>query len=52
MHIDGFPSISAEMIIVGATEQDPATSCQAYIVKVAWPAAKLAQPFIKVNNKN
>lgn len=51
-HIDGFASISAETIIVGATEQDPATGRRADVVKAAWHAAELAQRLIKIDNKN
>lgn len=51
-HIDGFASVSAETIIVGATEQDPATGRRADVVKAAWHAAELAQRLIKVDNKN
>ncbi|GJJ08582.1 hypothetical protein Clacol_002801 [Clathrus columnatus] len=51
-HIDGFASISAETIIVGATEQEPATGRRADVVKAAWHAAELAMRLIKVDNKN
>lgn len=51
-HIDGFASISAETIVVGATDQDPTTGRRADVVKAAWHAAELAQRLIKVGNKN
>ncbi|KAF8532200.1 peptidase M24, structural domain-containing protein [Gautieria morchelliformis] len=51
-HIDGFASISAETVIVGATEQEPAAGRRADVVKAAWHAAELAQRLIKVDNKN
>ena len=51
-HIDGFASISAETVVVGATEQDPTTGRRADVVKAAWHAAELAQRLIKVDNKN
>lgn len=51
-HIDGFAAISAETIIVGATEQDPATGRHADAVKAAWHAAEAALRTVKVGNKN
>lgn len=51
-HIDGFASISAETIIVGASEQEPATGRRADVVKAAWHAAELAMRLVKVENKN
>ncbi|KAG6853973.1 hypothetical protein C0991_011835 [Blastosporella zonata] len=50
--IDGFASISAETIIVGATAASPATGRRADVVKAAWHAAELAMRTIKVGNKN
>lgn len=52
MQIDGFASISAETIIVGATEQEPATGRRADVVKAAWHAAELAMRLVRVDNKN
>lgn len=51
-HIDGFASISAETIIVGATSEEPATGRRADVVKAAWHAAELAMRLIKTENKN
>ncbi|KAG6856886.1 hypothetical protein H0H87_012466 [Tephrocybe sp. NHM501043] len=51
-HIDGFASISAETIVVGATAASPATGRRADVVKAAWHAAELAMRTIKVGNKN
>ncbi|KAG6910862.1 hypothetical protein DXG01_007179 [Tephrocybe rancida] len=51
-HIDGFASISAETIVVGATAESPATGRRADVVKAAWHAAELAMRTIKVGNKN
>ena len=51
-HIDGFASISAETLIVGATENEPATGRRADVVKAAWTAAELAMRALKVGNKN
>lgn len=51
-HIDGFASISAETIVVGATAANPATGRRADVVKAAWHAAEFAMRTIKVGNKN
>ncbi|KDQ14341.1 hypothetical protein BOTBODRAFT_55496 [Botryobasidium botryosum FD-172 SS1] len=51
-HIDGFAAISAETLIVGATESDPATGRQADVVKAAWHAAEAAMRLVKVGEKN
>jgi len=51
-HIDGFASVSAETLIVGATEQSPATGRRADVLKAAWHAAEIATRLIKVDNKN
>ena len=51
-HIDGFASVAAETIIVGATEQAPATGRRADVVKAAWTAAEAAMRLIKVGEKN
>jgi len=50
--IDGFAAISAETLIVGATENEPATGRQADVVKAAWHAAEAAMRLIKVGEKN
>ncbi|KAF9223769.1 proliferation-associated protein 1 [Gyrodon lividus] len=51
-HIDGFAAISAETIVVGASEQDPVTGRRADVVKAAWHAAEIAMRLVKVGNKN
>ncbi|EIM91081.1 proliferation-associated protein 1 [Stereum hirsutum FP-91666 SS1] len=51
-HIDGFASISAETIVVGASESEPVTGRQADVIKAAWHAAEAAMRLIKVGNKN
>ena len=51
-HIDGFASISAETIVVGASEQEPVTGRRADVIKAAYNAAELAMRLIKVGNKN
>ncbi|KAF8515415.1 proliferation-associated protein 1 [Hysterangium stoloniferum] len=51
-HIDGFASISAETIVVGASEQEPVTGRRADVIKAAYNAAELAMRLIKVDNKN
>ncbi|KAJ8597315.1 proliferation-associated protein 1 [Rhizopogon salebrosus TDB-379] len=51
-HIDGFAAISAETIVIGATEQEPVTGRQADVIKAAWHAAEVAMRLMKVGNKN
>ena len=51
-HIDGFAAISAETIVVGASEQDPVTGRRADVLKAAWHAAEAALRLVKVGNKN
>ncbi|KAG9314983.1 peptidase M24, structural domain-containing protein [Chiua virens] len=51
-HIDGFAVISAETIVVGASEQDPVTGRRADVLKAAWHAAEAALRVVKVGNKN
>ncbi|KIM33377.1 hypothetical protein M408DRAFT_19681 [Serendipita vermifera MAFF 305830] len=51
-HIDGFAATSAETLIVGATEDDPATGRAADAVKAAWTAAEAAMRYLKVGEKN
>ena len=51
-HIDGFAAISAETIVVGATENDPVTGKRADVLKAAYQAAELAMRLVKVGNKN
>lgn len=51
-HIDGFASVSAETLIVGATEENPATGRQADVVRAAWTAAEAAMRTVKAGNKN
>ncbi|TFK33246.1 peptidase M24, structural domain-containing protein [Crucibulum laeve] len=50
--IDGFASISAETIVVGATPENPVTGRRADVLKAAWHAAELAARTIKVGNRN
>ncbi|PVF98043.1 Creatinase/aminopeptidase [Serendipita vermifera] len=51
-HIDGYAATSAETLIVGATEDDPATGRAADAVKAAWTAAEAAMRYLKVGEKN
>ncbi|KAG1871917.1 peptidase M24, structural domain-containing protein [Suillus tomentosus] len=51
-HIDGFAAISAETIVVGASEQEPVTGRKADVIKAAWNAAEIAMRLVKVGNKN
>ncbi|TFK20708.1 proliferation-associated protein 1 [Coprinopsis marcescibilis] len=51
-HIDGFASISAETIVVGADSSNPVTGRRADVIKAAWTAAEAAMRTVKVGNKN
>jgi len=51
-HIDGFAAISAETLVVGATESNPVTGRRADALKAAWTAAEIAMRLVKVGNKN
>jgi methionine aminopeptidase len=51
-HIDGFAAISAETLVVGASESNPVTGRRADVLKAAWTAAETAMRLIKVGNKN
>jgi curved DNA binding protein len=51
-HIDGFASIAAETIVVGASPEDPITGRRADVIKAAWTAAEVAKRLVKVGNKN
>ncbi|SJL09688.1 related to Proliferation-associated protein 2G4 [Armillaria ostoyae] len=51
-HIDGFASISAETIVVGASPENPVTGRRADVIKAAWHAAEIAMRTVKVGNKN
>lgn len=50
--IDGFASISAETLVVGATPEHPVTGRRADALKAAWHAAELAMRTVKAGNKN
>ncbi|KAI0322748.1 peptidase M24, structural domain-containing protein [Amylostereum chailletii] len=51
-HIDGFASISAETLVVGASADAPVTGRRADVLKAAWTAAEAAMRLVKVGNKN
>ena len=51
-HIDGFASVSAETLVVGASEENPVTGPRANALKAAWTAAEVAQRLIKAGEKN
>jgi len=51
-HIDGFAAVSAETLVVGASEDDPVTGRRADVLKAAWSAAEIAMRLVKVGNKN
>ncbi|EPQ52799.1 proliferation-associated protein 1 [Gloeophyllum trabeum ATCC 11539] len=51
-HIDGFAAISAETVVVGASEKEPVTGRRADAIKAAWTAAEVAMRLVKVGNKN
>lgn len=50
--IDGFASVSAETLVVGATAENPVTGPRADAIKAAWTAAEICQRLIKVGEKN
>jgi len=51
-HIDGFASVAAETLVVGATPDAPVTGRRADAIKAAWTAAEAAMRVVKVGNKN
>lgn len=51
-HIDGFASVAAETLVVGATPDEPVTGRQADAIKAAWHAAEIAMRLVKAGNKN
>lgn len=51
-HIDGFAAISAETIIIGASEANPVTGRRADVLQAAWHAAQVAMRLMKAGNKN
>jgi curved DNA binding protein len=51
-HIDGFAAVSAETIVIGASEANPVTGRRADVLKAAWHAAEIAMRVMKVGNKN
>ncbi|KAH9942769.1 proliferation-associated protein 1 [Amylocystis lapponica] len=51
-HIDGFAAVSAETLVVGASESDPVTGRRADVLKAAWHAAEIAMRLVKVGNRN
>lgn len=51
-HIDGFASITAETIVVGASAENPVTGRRADVIKAAWTAAEAAMRTVKAGNKN
>lgn len=51
-HIDGFAAISAETLVVGASDSNPVTGRRADVLQAAWHAAQVAMRLVKVGNKN
>jgi methionine aminopeptidase len=51
-HIDGFASIHAETIVVGADAANPVTGRRADVIKAAYTAAEAAMRTVKIGNKN
>ena len=51
-HIDGFASVSAETIVIGASSENPVTGRRADVIRAAWTAAEAAKRLVKVGNKN
>lgn len=51
-HIDGFASVTAETIVVGASPENPVTGRRADVLKAAHTAAEVAMRLVRVGNKN
>lgn len=51
-HIDGFASIHAETIVIGADASNPVTGRRADVIKAAYTAAEAAMRTVKIGNKN
>ncbi|KAI0044029.1 proliferation-associated protein 1 [Auriscalpium vulgare] len=51
-HIDGFAAITAETLVVGASEAEPVSGRRADVLRAAWTAAEAAMRLVKVGNKN
>lgn len=51
-HIDGFASVTAETIVVGASPENPVTGRRADVLRAAHTAAEVAMRLIRVGNKN
>ncbi|KAF8312526.1 proliferation-associated protein 1 [Clavulina sp. PMI_390] len=50
--IDGFASVSAETMVVGASAQNPVTGPRADAIKAAYTASEIAARLIKAGEKN
>lgn len=51
-HIDGFASVAAETLVVGASDAAPVTGRRADVLAAAWTAAEVAMRLVKVGGKN
>jgi len=51
-HIDGYASIAAETVVIGASAENPVTGRRADVLKAAWTAAEVAMRLVKVGGKN
>ncbi|KAI0734313.1 proliferation-associated protein 1 [Fomitopsis betulina] len=51
-HIDGYAAVSAETVVVGASESEPVTGRRADVLQAAYVAAEAAMRLVKVGNKN
>ncbi|TFY53557.1 hypothetical protein EVJ58_g9388 [Rhodofomes roseus] len=51
-HIDGYAAVTAETLVVGASENEPVTGRRADVLKAAWTAAEAVMRLVKVGNKN
>ncbi|KAF8339565.1 peptidase M24, structural domain-containing protein [Cantharellus anzutake] len=51
-HVDGFASVHAETIVVGASIENPVTGPRADVLKAAWTAAEIATRLIRVGERN
>lgn len=52
VQIDGFPSIVAETVIIGASKQDPIVGKKADLMHAAWKSSEAAIRSLRVNQKN
>ena len=52
IQIDGFPSIVAETLVIGASKESPVTDKRADLLNAAWTASEAALRTFKPSNRN